>query len=35
MCWGVMMSCSLNIARAGNTSVNTMANPPKIAPATK
>jgi hypothetical protein len=34
-CCGVMMSCSLKIARAGIISVSTMANPPKMAPATK
>ena len=35
MCCGVMMSWSLKIARAGMSNVSTIANPPKIAPATK
>src|SRR5207249_5347068 len=35
MCCGVITSCNLKIARAGNRRVNTMAKPPKIAPATK
>jgi hypothetical protein len=34
-CCGVITSCNLKIARAGKSSVSTIANPPKMAPATK